>query len=179
MHIILVDNGRSVQLGREDFRNSLKCIRCGACMNTCPVYRRSGGHSYHHAIAGPIGSILAPNLDMEKNADLPFASTLCGSCSNVCPVKIDIHDQLYKWRQVLVQKGYSPKAKTASMKMMAWVLESPGRYKTAGKAARTTMKFAPFAVNNKFNPWYKHRDMPAVPEQSFNEWYKSNRKDKI
>lgn len=179
MHIILVDNGRSVQLGREDFRNSLKCIRCGACMNTCPVYRRSGGHSYHHAIAGPIGSILAPNLDMEKNADLPFASTLCGSCSNVCPVKIDIHDQLYKWRQVLVQKGYSPKAKTASMKMMAWVLESPGRYRTAGKAARTTMKFAPFAVNNKFNPWYKHRDMPAVPEQSFNEWYKSNRKDKI
>lgn len=178
MHIILVDNGRSVQLGREDFRNSLKCIRCGACMNTCPVYRRSGGHSYHHAIAGPIGSILAPNLDMEKNADLPFASTLCGSCSNVCPVKIDIHDQLYKWRQVLVQKGYSPKAKTASMKMMAWVLESPGRYRAAGKAARTTMKFAPFAVNNKLNPWYKHRDMPAVPKQSFNEWYKTNRKDK-
>lgn len=179
MHIILVDNGRSVQLGREDFRNSLKCIRCGACMNTCPVYRRSGGHSYHYAIAGPIGSILAPNLDMEKNADLPFASTLCGSCSNVCPVKIDIHDQLYKWRQVLVQKGYTPKAKTASMKAMAWVLESPGRYKTAGKAARVTMKFAPFAVNNKLNPWYKHRDMPAVPKQSFNEWYKTNRKDKI
>ena len=90
MHIVIVDNGRSIQLGREDFRNSLKCIRCGACMNTCPVYRRSGGHSYHNAISGPIGSILAPNLDMEKYADLPFASTLCGSCSNVCPVKIDI-----------------------------------------------------------------------------------------
>jgi L-lactate dehydrogenase complex protein LldF len=179
MHIILVDNGRSVQLGREDFRNSLKCIRCGACMNTCPVYRRSGGHSYHYAISGPIGSILAPNLDMEKYADLPFASTLCGSCSNVCPVKIDIHDQLYKWRQVLVKKGYTPTAKTASMKAMAWVLESPGRYRTAGKAARTAMKFAPFAVNNKLNPWYKHRDMPEVPKQSFNEWYRSNRKDKI
>ncbi len=179
MHIILVDNGRSVQLGREDFRNSLKCIRCGACMNTCPVYRRSGGHSYHYAISGPIGSILAPNLDMEKYADLPFASTLCGSCSNVCPVKIDIHDQLYKWRQVLVQKGYSPKTKTASMKAMAWVLESPGRYRAAGKAARVTMKLAPFAVNNKLNPWYKHRDMPAVPKQSFNEWYQTNRKDKI
>lgn len=179
MHIILVDNGRSAQLGREDFRNSLKCIRCGACMNTCPVYRRSGGHSYHYAIAGPIGSILAPNLDMEKNADLPFASTLCGSCSNVCPVKIDIHDQLYKWRQVLVQKGYTPKAKTVSMKAMAWVLESPGRYKAAGKAARAAMKLAPFAVNNSLNPWYRHRDMPAVPKQSFNEWYKTNRKDKI
>lgn len=176
LHIILVDNGRSVQLGREDFRNSLKCIRCGACMNTCPVYRRSGGHSYHHVIAGPIGSILAPNLDMEKNADLPFASTLCGSCSNVCPVKIDIHDQLYKWRQVLVQKGYTPTAKTASMKMMAWVLASPGKYRTAGKAARLTMRFAPFAVNNSLNPWYKHRDMPKTPERSFNEWYKVNRK---
>ena len=178
MHIVLVDNGRSVQLGREDFRNSLKCIRCGACMNTCPVYRRSGGHSYHNAISGPIGSILAPNLDMEKYADLPFASTLCGSCSNVCPVKIDIHDQLYKWRQVLAKKGYTPKAKTASMKAMAWVLASPGRYKALGKAARTTMKLAPFAVNNQLNPWYKHRDMPEVPKQSFNEWYKDNRKDK-
>jgi L-lactate dehydrogenase complex protein LldF len=175
MHIVLVDNGRSVQLGREDFRNSLKCIRCGACMNTCPVYRRSGGHSYHYAISGPIGSILAPNLDMEKYADLPFASTLCGSCTNVCPVKIDIHDQLYKWRQVLVKKGYTPKSKTAGMKMMAWVLASPGLYKAAGKTARATMKLAPFALNNRLNPWYKHRDMPGVPKQSFNEWFKANR----
>ncbi|MDH4298332.1 MAG: lactate utilization protein, partial [Cyclobacteriaceae bacterium] len=103
MHIVLVDNGRSKRLGSADFRNALKCIRCGACMNTCPVYRRSGGHSYHYAIAGPIGAILAPGLDMKKHADLPFASTLCGSCSNVCPVKIDIHDQLYKWRQLLAQ----------------------------------------------------------------------------
>lgn len=91
MHIVIVDNGRSRQLGRADFRNSLKCIRCAACFNTCPVYRRSGGHSYHTAVAGPIGSILNPNIDMRANADLPFASTLCGSCSNVCPVKIDIH----------------------------------------------------------------------------------------
>ncbi|WP_461451526.1 lactate utilization protein B [Mucilaginibacter sp.] len=176
MHIILVDNGRSVQLGREDFRNSLKCIRCGACMNTCPVYRRSGGHSYHYAISGPIGSILAPNLDMEKYADLPFASTLCGSCSNVCPVKIDIHDQLYKWRQVIVKNGYVPAAKKASMQAMAWVLASPGKYHMAGKVARFTMKLAPFAVNNQLNPWYKHRDMPEVPKQSFGEWYSKNRK---
>ena len=100
-----------MQLGREDFRNSLKCIRCAACFNTCPVYRRSGGHSYHTAVAGPIGSILNPNLDMKANADLPFASTLCGSCSNVCPVKIDIHVQLYKWRQVLVAEGYTATGK--------------------------------------------------------------------
>lgn len=176
MHIILVDNGRSVQLGREAFRNSLKCIRCGACMNTCPVYRKSGGHSYHNAISGPIGAILAPNLDMEKYADLPFASTLCGSCSNVCPVKIDIHDQLYKWRQVIVKNGHAPAAKKLSMQAMAWTLSSPLKYQLLGKAARFTIKLAPFAVNNQLNPWYKHRDMPRVPESSFNEWYKINRK---
>lgn len=175
MHIVMVDNGRSTQLGRPDFRNSLKCIRCGACMNTCPVYRRSGGHSYHYAISGPIGSILAPNLDMEKYADLPFASTLCGSCTNVCPVKIDIHQQLYKWRQVIVQAGYAGTGKKVSMEVMAKTLSSPGLYRIAGKAARFTLKYAPFAVDNKLNPWYKHRDMPRVPKESFGEWYKNNK----
>jgi L-lactate dehydrogenase complex protein LldF len=176
MHIVLVDNGRSAQLGRPDFRNSLKCIRCGACMNTCPVYRRSGGHSYHTAVAGPIGSILAPNLDMKKNADLPFASTLCGSCTNVCPVKIDIHDQLYKWRQVLVKAGYVPTGKKIAMQLMATTLSSPTLYHGAGKMGRLAIKYIPFAVNNKLNPWYKQRDMPAAPKQSFGEWYGENRK---
>ncbi|WP_454803282.1 lactate utilization protein B [Mucilaginibacter phyllosphaerae] len=176
MHLILVDNGRSIQLGREDFRNSLKCIRCGACMNTCPVYRRSGGHSYHTAVAGPIGSILAPNLDMKKYADLPFASTLCGSCSNVCPVKIDIHEQLYKWRQVIIKEGYGDKKKAAAMQAMAFTLSNPTVYRMAGKAGRVVMKYAPFAVNNSLNPWYKHRDMPKPPKESFGEWYSENRK---
>jgi len=176
MHIVLVDNGRTTQLGRPDFRNSLKCIRCGACMNTCPVYRRSGGHSYHTAIAGPIGSILAPNLDMKKYADLPFASTLCGSCSNVCPVKINIHEQLYKWRQVIVQEGYSARAKTAAMKAMSFTLSNPSVYQFAGKAGRTVLKYVPFAVNNQLNLWYKHREMPEAPEQSFREWYAQNNK---
>jgi L-lactate dehydrogenase complex protein LldF len=174
MHIIMVDNGRSAQLGREDFRNSLKCIRCGACMNTCPVYRRSGGHSYHTAIAGPIGSILAPNLDMTKYADLPFASTLCGSCTNVCPVKIDIHNQLYKWRQVLVKEGYVDKKKAFAMNIMAYTLSSSTRFDLAGKAGRIILKFAPFAVDNKLNVWSKNREMPHPPKMSFKEWYKKN-----
>jgi L-lactate dehydrogenase complex protein LldF len=177
MHIVIVDNGRSTQLGREDFRNSLKCIRCAACLNTCPVYRRSGGHSYHTAIAGPIGSILAPNLDMNKNADLPFASTLCGSCSNVCPVKIDIHDQLYKWRQVLVKEGYTPKNKTIAMKGMATVLSSATIFNLAGNAGRFVIKNIPFLVNNSINPWYKQREMPAPPDESFREWYAKNGKE--
>lgn len=172
MHIIIVDNGRSTQLGREDFRNSLKCIRCGACMNTCPVYRRSGGHSYHNAVAGPIGSILAPNLDMTKNADLPFASTLCGSCSNVCPVKIDIHDQLYKWRQVLVKEGHTTIGKTIAMKGMQTVLSNPSVFKFTGKVGRIIMQNMPFMVNNALNPWHKQREMPEPPKESFREWYK-------
>jgi L-lactate dehydrogenase complex protein LldF len=176
MHIIIVDNGRSTQLGRADFRNSLKCIRCGACMNTCPVYRRSGGHSYHNAVAGPIGSILAPNLDMSKNADLPFASTLCGSCSNVCPVKIDIHDQLYKWRQVLVKAGHVPGAKKAGIKAMSAVLSQPRFYQWSGRIGRSVMRAVPFMVNNDFNPWYKQRDMPEPPKESFRDWYVKNRK---
>ncbi|WP_432708522.1 lactate utilization protein B [Pedobacter sp.] len=178
MHIVIVDNGRSIQMGREDFRASLKCIRCGACMNTCPVYRRSGGHSYHNAIAGPIGAILAPNLDMEKHADLPFASTLCGSCSNVCPVKIDIHQQLYKWRQVIVKEGYATKSKSMGMQLMNYTLSSPKVYRTAGKAGRWMLKHVPFAVNNNLNPWYKQREMPVPPEESFGEWYKRTVKEK-
>lgn len=177
MHIVLVDNGRTTQLSRPDFRNSLKCIRCAACMNTCPVYRRSGGHSYHTAVAGPIGSILAPNLDMKEYADLPFASTLCGSCSNVCPVKINIHEQLYKWRQVIVKEGYADPKKKLAMKAMEFTLSSPFVYKNAGKAGRWFMKHAPFTVNNKLNLWYQQREMPAVPKESFGEWYKKNKKN--
>jgi L-lactate dehydrogenase complex protein LldF len=176
MHIVLVDNGRSERLGSKDFRNALKCIRCGACMNTCPVYRRSGGHSYHYAIAGPIGAILAPALDMKKHADLPFASTLCGSCTHVCPVKIDIHNQLYKWRQVLVRAGYVDNTKKAGINGMSVVLSTPFLYRIAGRLGRWLMKKFPSVTNNKFNPWYKQREMPQPPPVSFHHWYRENRK---
>lgn len=177
MHIVLVDNGRSVQLGRKDFRNSLKCIRCGACFNTCPVYRRSGGHSYHNAVAGPIGSVLAPNFDMRKNADLPFASTLCGSCTNVCPVKIDLHDQLWKWRQVLVQEGHVTAGKSAGMSVMNTVLSRPGLYSFMGRSMRLLLRIMPWIVKSKaMNPWFKQREMPEAPREDFKTWYKNNRK---
>ena len=179
MHIVIVDNGRSKQLGRADFRDSLKCIRCAACFNTCPVYRRSGGHSYHTAIAGPIGSILSPNLDMKANADLPFASTLCGSCTNVCPVKINIHEQLWKWRQVIVAEGYADSTKTIGMKTMAYLFSKPSVYRFAGKMGRKIMKVFPALTNNKLNVWYKQREMPEPPKESFREWYLKNGKIKI
>lgn len=179
MHVVIVDNGRTTQLGRPDFRNSLKCIRCAACFNTCPVYRRSGGHSYHNAVAGPIGSILAPNIDMRKNADLPFASTLCGSCSNVCPVKIDIHEQLWKWRQVLSSEGFTPAGKKAGMRLMTFVFSRPALYNIAGKTGRLFLRLFPMLINNKkINPWYRQREMPVAPKKSFKTWYMENRNNK-
>jgi L-lactate dehydrogenase complex protein LldF len=176
MHIVIVDNGRSRQLGRPDFRNSLKCIRCAACFNTCPVYRRSGGHSYHTAVAGPIGSILNPNLDMKANADLPFASTLCGSCTNVCPVKINIHEQLWKWRQVIAAEGLVAPSKKAGMQLMGYLFANPAIYRFAGKAGRWVLRNMSFMVQVKsMNPWFKQREMPAAPKLSFRDWYKKNK----
>lgn len=175
MHIVLLDNGRSNRLGNEHHRNALKCIRCGACFNTCPVYRRSGGHSYHTAVAGPIGSILSPSWDIEKNRDLPFASTLCGSCSNVCPVKIDIHDQLYKWRQEIVHAGLVSKQKVLGTQLISYVLSKPGMFNVAGRLARMMMQLFPFLVKNRFNTWYKQREMPQPPKASFTEWYRKNK----
>jgi L-lactate dehydrogenase complex protein LldF len=176
MHIILVDNGRSKQLGREKFRNSLKCIRCGACMNTCPIYRRSGGHSYGYTVPGPIGSILTPGIDLKKYSDLPFASTLCGSCSDVCPVKINIHEQLYWWRQEIAEENALPAAKRWSMRIAGWTLAKPGRYRWAGKLARWALRIFPrWMIYNKLNTWGRGRELPEVPKQSFKEWHKQNK----
>jgi L-lactate dehydrogenase complex protein LldF len=175
MYIILVDNGRSRQLARPDFRNSLKCIRCAACMNTCPIYRRSGGYSYNFTVPGPIGSILSPNLDLKKYSTLPFASTLCGSCSDVCPVKIDIHQQLLKWRQIVSSEGHQPWLKRLSMKVAASVFARPWLYRMSGKAGRSLLKVLPrFLKVNGANAWTRNRELPDVPEESFGEWYKKN-----
>ncbi len=171
LHIVIVDNGRSKHLGRKDFRNSLKCIRCAACFNTCPVYRKSGGYSYHSSITGPLGAILNPNTDMKASADLPFASTLCGSCSHVCPVKIDIHEQLWKWRQVIVAEGYVSRKKKTGMKIISFVLSRPSFYRFSGKAGRWIMRTFPFLLKNKLNPWFHSREMPEAPKQSFRDWY--------
>ncbi len=167
MHIVLVDNGRSRQLGRSDYRKSLACIRCAACFNTCPVYRRSGGYSYSYFIAGPIGSILAPNVDKAAHGDMAFASTLCGSCSAVCPVKIDIHAQLLKWRQEITAEGHAPWWKTLAMHGTSFVLKRPTLYALAGRLAR---RFTPLANFLKLDPWTQNRDLPDPPKESFREW---------
>jgi L-lactate dehydrogenase complex protein LldF len=173
MHIVIVDNGRTKQLSREDFRSSLSCIRCGACMNTCPIYRRSGGYSYNATIPGPIGSILSPGMDMKKHSSLPFASTLCGSCSNVCPVKINIHEQLYKWRQIITKEQKQPFVKKTILKIMGGVLARPKIYAVFGKSVRFMLKHAPrFMVYSELNTWGKSRELPKVENGNFDQWYK-------
>jgi L-lactate dehydrogenase complex protein LldF len=177
IHLIIVDNGRSEHLGKEKFWRALKCIRCGACLNTCPVYRRSGGHSYGYTIPGPIGSILTPRVDLKQYSDLPFASSLCGSCTDVCPVKIEIHEQLYQWRQEVNEQKQLSGTKKLGLKMMGRVLARPRLYHRSGKYARKALRIAPhFLVYNRLNPWGKSRDLPVPPRQSFQEWYRENRK---
>jgi L-lactate dehydrogenase complex protein LldF len=175
IHLILVDNGRTAQLAREKFRNSLKCIRCGACMNTCPIYRRSGGFSYNSTVPGPIGSILSPGLDLKKHSSLPFASTLCGSCTDVCPVKINIHEQLYEWRQE-VTKTQGEFAKGLSMKLANGIFKSPLAYKISGSLMRNALKSLPKSlIYHPLNIWGKNRNLPDAPKESFQQWYRKNR----
>jgi L-lactate dehydrogenase complex protein LldF len=175
LHLILVDNGRTAQLAREKFKNSLKCIRCGACMNTCPIYRRSGGHSYGSTVPGPIGSILSPGLDMKKHSTLPFASTLCGSCSDVCPVKINIHEQLYEWRQEIT-KTHGEFGKGLTMKLANGIFRSPLAYKISGTLMRSALKTLPDSlIYHPINAWGKSRNLPEPPKESFQQWYQKNR----
>jgi len=179
MHIVLVDNGRSEQLGLEEFWTSLKCIRCGACMNTCPVYRRSGGLSYGATYSGPIGLIIDPTFNQRKYSNLPFASTLNGSCTNVCPVKINIHEQIYAWRRVLVERHETPLAKRAAMKAAGELLSRPAAYRAAIVAADVALAHLPrFVIYNGLNAWGRHREVPHPPKQTFHSWYHANRRGK-
>ncbi|MFO0917846.1 MAG: lactate utilization protein B [Planctomycetaceae bacterium] len=172
LHIVLVDNGRSEILGSPEFRRSLNCIRCGACMNTCPVYRRSGGFSYQTTVPGPIGSILAPLRDAKSYKSLPFACSLCGSCSDVCPVKIDLHTQLLTWRKEIRVRGLLPWQKRFGMNLAGKVLGNPLLYRWAGWLARKTLPLLPrFLVYNPFNGWGRQRDLPPMPARSFREMY--------
>src|ERR1700723_3568398 len=176
MHVILVDNGRSARLGMKRFWHSLKCIRCAACMNTCPVYRRSGGLSYGSTYMGPIGIIMMPSFEIRKYSELPFASTLNGSCTNVCPVKIDIHEQIYGWREVMEENDQIQIVKKEPMRGATRVLSHPTLYQIATTTVSTALEVLPhFAVYNRLNAWGKHRDVPEATTQTFHEWYRTHR----
>lgn len=172
LHIILVDNGRSGLRDSEQFREALGCIRCGACMNTCPVYRRSGGHSYSATVPGPIGSVLSPSSDAATHRSLPFACSLCGSCSDVCPVKIPLHHQLLAWRKELFKRGLLPAGKRWSMRAASLLFQRPKIFAAAGWLGRTALRMSPrFLTTNRMNTWSIEREMPEAPPQSFRGWW--------
>ncbi len=177
MHYILVDNGRSDRLAMEDFWYSLKCIRCSACMNTCPVYRRSGGISYGAVYSGPIGAIINPTMDLKKYSTLPFASTLNGSCTNVCPVRINIHEQIFKWREIVARNNELPFAKKSAMKAAGKILANPKLYRAVVDTANAVVPKLPrILLYNPLNAWGESREIPASPRQSFHRWYEERQR---
>jgi L-lactate dehydrogenase complex protein LldF len=179
LHIVLVDNGRTQLRENPEFRDALHCIRCGACMNTCPVYRRSGGHSYRATVPGPIGSVLSPTRDAKRYKSLPYACSLCGSCTDVCPVKIPLHHQLLAWRKELASQRLLPLGKRMSMSLAAFLFRHPRFFASAGYLGRTMLRVLPHAVtHNRLNTWTIARELPVPPRESFRHWYHRNRNQK-
>jgi L-lactate dehydrogenase complex protein LldF len=176
-HVVLLDNNRTGVLADPEARETLDCIRCGACLNACPVYRQTGGHAYGSIYSGPIGAILSPQLQsMEHSKSLPYASSLCGACYEVCPVKIDIPEILIHLRGKLVESGYPPLAERLAMKAAAVALADGDRLSAAQKLARLCQW--PFEHEGQLRNlpgmlggWTAFRDLAAIPKESFRDWW--------
>lgn len=172
MHIILVDNGRSEWIGNPTHWESLKCIRCGSCMNTCPVYRRSGGYSYSYFIPGPIGINLGMLRDSKKHSGNVSACTLCNSCQSVCPVKVNLGDQIYLWRQQLDEFGTANPQKKLMCKGMTALYNHSWLYNLATGMASWANILPSFVLNNGLNPWAEGHKMMQFPKKPFHELIK-------
>ncbi|GGK38867.1 iron-sulfur cluster-binding protein [Deinococcus malanensis] len=178
-HLVLLDNGRTDVLADEVGRQTLRCIRCSACLNVCPVYERAGGHAYGSVYPGPIGAILTPQLLHleDKNANtLPWASSLCGACYDACPVKINIPEVLLYLRGKITEDK-PLNAEAVAFKTAAWVMSEPFRFEGAIKLARTgqgplVKHGAIHALPGMLSGWTDTRDLPALPRQSFREWWR-------
>ena len=164
LHIVLLDNGRSRMLAHPVTRQSLACIRCGACLNACPVYQQVGGHAYGSVYPGPIGAVITPQLmGIQKAAQLPYASSLCGACREVCPVKIDIPQLLLHLRgEISPRKGSA--AERLAFKIWARVMTSPSLYKMSSVAGRILQRVMPIS-----RAWTSGRDLRPIESKSFHE----------
>ncbi|MEV4800660.1 lactate utilization protein B [Nonomuraea sp. NPDC049421] len=170
-HLVLLDNGRTDVLADEVGRQALRCIRCSACLNVCPVYERAGGHAYGSVYPGPIGAILTPQLrgmTSELDASLPYASSLCGACYEVCPVAIDIPEVLVDLRA----KAPHAAAEKAGMKVAGWVLDDHERLAKAQRAASRLRKVVPRRLPGPLSAWTDTRDVPEIPEEPFRDWWR-------
>lgn len=176
LHIIVIDNGRSLQLGDPQFQELLNCIRCGACLNVCPVYRHIGGHSYGGTYSGPIGAVLTPAL--KKNVaewdDIAYASSLCGACSEACPVKIPLHDMLVYLRHRKVEGGGISKLEKAGFKGFSYVMSDHKRLERLLKLGRIGQKLVvrDGHIKMKLGPlkgWNSYRHAPSLAKKSFRD----------
>ena len=183
-HLVLLDNGRTDTLADKVGRQALRCIRCSACLNVCPVYERAGGHAYGSVYPGPIGAILTPQMrgtGGTMEASLPFASSLCGACYDVCPVSINIPEVLVHLRERVVQgtadtppsKGH--RMERTAMRAARWVLDHPEALRLSERAASRTRRLHPKRLPGPGRAWTDTRDLPQVPAESFRDWWQRTR----
>ncbi|WP_431682818.1 lactate utilization protein B [Kitasatospora sp. KL5] len=183
VHLVLLDNGRTATLADETGRQALRCIRCSACLNVCPVYERAGGHAYGSPYPGPIGAILTPQLrglTTELDASLPYASTLCGACYEVCPVAIDIPEVLVHLREQAVENGPPHRAEKAAIKAATWLLDHPAALAAAERAAARTRSLHPrkLPLPGPAKAWTAGRDLPEMPAEPFRDWWAARTRDR-
>jgi L-lactate dehydrogenase complex protein LldF len=178
-HVVLLDNGRSQILASPEHREILKCIRCGACLNVCPVYRQVGGHTYGTTYQGPIGSVLTPNLKPSEGfSHLSYASSLCSACGTVCPVKIDLpHQLLLNRRDAIVQSDKT--GSRLAFRFFQWTAMSRRRFAAVGWLSRKALGVAKLigltgSALDPMRPWTKYRTAPDPPAQSFRSWWRSH-----
>ncbi len=180
-HIILLDGGRTQLIG-SDLQEMLRCIRCGACMNHCPVYQNIGGHAYGWVYPGPMGSILTPTyVGLENALDLPHAATLCNQCGVVCPVKIPLPDLLRKLREKQFERGLRPWCENAALALWGWLARHPALYALATSIAVRVLRLMGgrerlIHVLPLAGGWTGGRDLPAPPGKTFRELYAQRRR---
>jgi len=173
MHVVFVDNGRTRLLADEKAWEALRCVRCGACLNICPVYRQTGGHAYGFTYSGPIGAIISPGiLGLEEALPLPFASSLCGACADVCPVRIPIPELLLHWREQAVEQGLTPLSERAGLEAFKTAAEHPRLFQAAG----ALLRHAPWQGAGRSLPilggWMQERGAPEPSPKSFTRLWK-------
>lgn len=176
MHIIIIDNGRSLQLGDPEFQELLNCIRCGACLNACPVYRHIGGHAYGGTYSGPIGAVLTPalNKNVAEWDDIANASSLCGACYEACPVKIPLHDMLVSLRRRKIEAGRGDKLEAMGMKGFSAIMGNAKRYRSVVSLGKWGQKLVVRGgeIRTRIGPlkgWNSYRVTPSLPKQSFRD----------
>jgi L-lactate dehydrogenase complex protein LldF len=177
-HVVLLDNNRTRLLADAEQRDALHCIRCGACLNVCPIYKNVGGHTYGTTYSGPIGSVITPHLRGLQNwKHLSYASSLCGACTEACPVKIDLHHHLLQNRRNAAKQKPLWWEKAAFF-VLGKILNNPGLYDAAKKLARFAQRFHPLVLGTKLDParpWTQTRDLPPIAPVSFKDYWRKRR----